>query len=50
MKRFRFEYHSFGSELMVELESNSLNEAMIEFATYYHKIDEVYLIVEVNAS
>lgn len=50
MKRFRFEYHSCNEELMVELEANSLNDAMVLFATRYHLIDEVYSIVELNAS
>jgi hypothetical protein len=50
MKRFRFEYHSCNKELMVELEANSLNDAMVHFATRYHLIDEVYSIVELNAS
>ncbi len=50
MKRFRFEYHSCNKELMVELEASSLNDAMIHFATRYYLIDEVYSIVELNAS
>lgn len=42
--RFRFTYHSCDKELFVELEAENLNKAMIEFATYYHQIDEVYEI------
>ena len=45
--RFRFTYYSCGKELFVELEPENLNKAMIEFATYYHQIDEVYEIVKV---
>jgi len=45
--RFRFTYHSCDKELFVEVEAENLNKAMIEFATYYHQIDEVYEIVKV---
>jgi len=50
MKRFRFKYSSCDKELVVELEADSLNDAMVYFATRYHLIDEVYSIVELNAS
>lgn len=48
MKKFRFTYLSHGSELMVELESENLNKAMIRFANHYHKIDKVYEIIQIN--
>ena len=48
IKLFSFTYYSTGKELMVELEANSLNDAMIVFAKRYHKIDEVFEIVEIN--
>lgn len=48
LRRFRFEYKSFGKELMVELDGSSLNDTMVKFATHYHLVDEVYKITEVG--
>ena len=47
-KRFRFTYRVDYRRFSVELDAENLNKAMIEFATYYHKIDEVYSIEKVN--
>jgi hypothetical protein len=47
-KRFLFQYRSVDQELMVELQANSLNDAMVYFATRYHQIEEVYEIAEVS--
>jgi len=37
-----------GKDLMVYIEASSLNDAMVEFATHYHFIDEVYEIAKVS--
>ena len=47
-KRFIFTYRVDYRRFSVELDAENLNKAMIEFATYYHKIDEVYSIEKVN--
>jgi hypothetical protein len=48
MCRFLFQYRSMGKDLMVYIEASSLNDAMVEFATHYHFIDEVYEIAKVS--
>lgn len=48
MCRFLFQYRSMGKDLMVHIEANSLNDAMVKFATHYHLIDEVYEIAKVS--
>ena len=47
-KRFRFSYRVDYRRFSVELDAENLNKAMVEFATYYHEIDEVYSIEKVN--
>ena len=46
-KRFRVTYYSCDQALSVIIEAETFNKAMIEFATYYHEIDEVYGMIEV---
>lgn len=46
--RFLFKYQSMGKDLMVHIEANSLNDAMVKFATHYHLVDEVYEIANVS--
>lgn len=47
-KRFLFQYRSCDQELMVEIEAEDLNKAMIRFAERYHQIQEVYEIAELS--
>ena len=46
-KRFRVTYYSCDKALSVVIEAETFNKAMIEFATYYHEIDEVYGMIEI---
>lgn len=48
MCRFLFQYRSIGKDLMVHIEANSLNDAMVVFATHCNFIDEVYEIAKVS--
>jgi hypothetical protein len=43
-----FQYRSYGQDLMVQLEANSLNDVLVLFATHYHQVDEIYEIAEVS--
>ena len=43
-----FKYRSYGQDLMVQLEANSLNDVLVLFATHYHQVDEIYEIAEVS--
>lgn len=46
MKKFRFTYRSCNKDLTVVIEAESLNKAMVDFATKYHDIEKVYEIAE----
>ena len=46
-KRFIVTYYSCDKALSVIIEAETFNKAMIEFATYYHEIDEVYGMIEI---
>lgn len=47
MSRFLFRYKCLDENFKVEVESENLNKAMFNFATYYHQIQEIYSVVRV---
>ena len=47
MHRFLFRYKCLDENFRVEIEAENLNKAMFKFATYYHKIQEIYSVVRV---
>lgn len=47
MPRFLFRYKCLDENFRVEIEAENLNKAMFNFATYYHKIQEIYSVVRV---
>lgn len=47
IKDFRFDYKSNGFYWTVIVTANSLNDAMVRFATRYHNVDQVNKIIEI---
>ena len=47
MKKFRFSYSCLGDYYTVEIEKDTLNQAILWFAKYYHQISEVFSIKEI---
>ena len=47
MPRFLFRYKCLDEHFKVEIKAENLNKAMLNFATYYNRIQEIYSVVRV---